>query len=150
MNPSPNGIPLQIVLADDDVDDRAFFNKALMEIPVPAQLTIVHDGEQLMKYLFANSDRLPDVLFLDLSMPRKTGFECLSEIKENDELKDLPVVVFTTTFGRSVDFEQTMINTLSSIGSLEYVRKPSDFEELKQIIHRVLMMVIANKTANKR
>src|SRR5450759_3766148 len=89
---------LNILLADDDTDDCFFFDKALRETPIATHLTIVHDGEQLMDYLSKNSEHLPDVLFLDLSMPRKTGFECLSEIKENKKLKDLPVVMFSTSF----------------------------------------------------
>ena len=136
---------LNILLADDDNDDRIFFEKALKEIPIATHLTIVHDGEQLMNYLSKNSEHLPDVLFLDLSMPRKTGFECLTEIKENKKLKNLPVVVFTTSFGHSIDFEQTMINTLSGIGSLDYVRKPADIEQLKKIIHKVLIKLIQKK-----
>lgn len=131
--------PLNILLADDDTDDCIFFDKALKELPIATHLTTVHDGEQLMNYLFQNLGQTPDVLFLDLSMPRKTGFECLSEIKENKKFKDLPVIVFTTSFGRGIDFEQSLINTLSRIGAQEYIRKPGDFEQLKQIIHKVLI-----------
>jgi len=142
MNHAP---PLNILLADDDADDRLFFDKALREIPLATHLTIVHDGEQLMNYLSENPEHLPDILFLDLSMPRKTGFECLSEIKEDKKLKDIPVIIFTTSFESSIDFEQTMINTLSSIGSMEYIRKPGSFERLKKIIHKVLIKVIEKK-----
>ena len=133
--------PLNILLADDDADDRLFFTKALKEIPMATRHTSVQDGEQLMDYLAKNLENLPDVLFLDLSMPRKTGFECLTEIKEDKRLKVIPVIVFTTSFGRGIDFEQSMINTLSNIGSQEYIRKPGNFEQLKQIIHKVLMVI---------
>jgi CheY-like chemotaxis protein len=81
--------PIHILLADDDIDDRGFFEKALLEIPIACQLTMVQDGEQLMDYLNKHTMELPDVLFLDLSMPRKTGFECLTEIKENLLFSDL-------------------------------------------------------------
>ncbi len=137
--------PLKILLADDDADDRHFFEKALMEIPVSAHLITVHDGEQLMNYLndvgAQNHVSLPDILFLDLSMPRKTGFECLAEIKENKQLKNIPVYVFTTSFGRDTDFEQNLTNTLTNIGAEQYVRKPSDFEELKTIIQNALIRI---------
>ena len=139
-------MPFKILLADDDADDCFFFEKALKEIPIETHLTIFRDGEQLMNYLNDNSDLLPDILFLDLSMPRKTGFECLSEIKENEKLKKIPVVVFTTSFTSGIEFERNLINTLSDIGSEEYIRKPSDFEQLKQIIHSSLNKVI-EKTA---
>lgn len=135
----------KILLADDDIDDCFFFEKALKEIPIETHLTIFRDGEKLMNYLNENSDKLPDILFLDLSMPRKTGFECLSEIKENEKLKLIPVIVFTTSFTSGVDFEQNLINTLSDIGSEEYIRKPSDFEELKQVIHSALIKVVKKR-----
>jgi CheY-like chemotaxis protein len=136
---------LNILLADDDTDDRFFFDKALKEIPIITHLTVVNDGEQLMNYLNKNSAHLPDILFLDLSMPRKTGFECLTEIKEDKKLKDIPVIVFTTSFGRGITFEESLINTLSKIGAQEYVRKPGDFEQLKQIIHKSLIVEIEKK-----
>ena len=143
-------MPLRILLADDDTDDCFFFEKALKEIPIKTDLTILRDGEQLMEYLNRNSEQLPNILFLDLSMPRKTGFECLSEIKENNRLKDIPVIVFTTSFASGIEFEQTLINTLSNIGSEEYIRKPSDFEQLKKIIHDALIRVIEkNKIIEK-
>jgi CheY-like chemotaxis protein len=145
----PPSTPLNVLYADDDKDDRFFFEKALNEMPISTILTSVQDGEQLMQTLLENSDNLPDILFLDLSMPRKTGFECLTEIKENPKLKELPVVVFTTSFGRGNDFEQGLINTLTGLGAQEYIRKPSDIEKLKQVIHRALNVVIANKLTNK-
>jgi CheY-like chemotaxis protein len=141
MNPTQQ-IPLQILLAEDDPDDRFFFENALKQIPIETQLHVVKDGEGLMEYLSVHIENLPDVLFLDLSMPRKTGFECLTEIKENEKMKELPVVVFTTSFGRSSEFEQGMIETLVHIGAQEYVRKPDDVEELKKIIHASLNRVL--------
>ena len=139
--------PLHILLADDDTDDCLFFEKALKETNIESYLTTVRDGEELMDYLSKNSDHLPDMLFLDLSMPRKTGFECLSEIKENEKLNNLPVIVFTTSFARGIDFEQSLINTLSKLGAQEYIRKPGDFEQLKQIIHKALSLLLEKRAA---
>ena len=133
--------PLNIVLADDDTDDCSFFDKALKEIPIATNLTIIHDGEQLMKYLLRNSVHLPDVVFLDLSMPRKNGFECLDEIKESMQLKDLPVVMFSTSFPRDMNYEENMINLLLKIGAHDYIRKSVDFAQLRQVIHKTLAMV---------
>lgn len=132
---------LNIVLADDDIDDCSFFVKALEEIPIATDLTIVHDGEQLMKYLFSNSDNIPDVLFLDLSMPRKNGFECICEIKESVLLKDLTVVMFSTSFPRDMNYEENMISLLLRIGAHDFIRKSPDFEQLREVIHKTLIMV---------
>jgi CheY-like chemotaxis protein len=142
---------LNVLLADDDIDDCSFFDKALREIPIATNLTIVHDGEQLMNYLFGNSEHLPEVIFLDLSMPRKNGFECLHEIKENKELKDIFVVMFSTSFPQNIYYEETMINMLLKIGANDYIRKSGDFAQLKQIIHNILIKVTENNsTKNQR
>jgi CheY-like chemotaxis protein len=145
MKISPQHVPLNILLADDDMDDRLFFEKALNEIPIDTKLISFNNGELLMDYLAAHSEHLPDILFLDLSMPRKTGFECLAEIKENEELATLPVVLFTTSFTRGADLEENLINMLSRMGAQDYIRKPGDFEQLKQVIHQTLTGVIEKK-----
>ena len=142
MKPELEHTTLNILLADDDTDDCFFFDKALKEIPIATHLTTVNNGEQLMNYLIENSDHLPDVLFLDLSMPRKTGFECLSEIKKNKKLKDLPVIMFSTSFPRDINYEQGLIDLLYQIGAQEYIRKPSDFAKLKEVIHNELILIV--------
>ena len=131
---------LNILLADDDTDDCLFFKKALEELQLSTHLITVHDGEQLMNFLSENSEHLPDVLFLDLSMPRKNGFECLSEIKENKKLKDLSVVMFSTSFPQDRNYEENMIKILLKMGAHHYIRKSGDFAQLKQIIHNTLIM----------
>ena len=145
--PSP---PLNILLADDDIDDRFFFAKALDEIPGSNKLKTVNNGEQLMDYLTASSTQLPDILFLDLSMPRTTGFECLAEIKENIKLKDLPVVMFTTSFTRGIDFEDNLKNTLFRMGAQDYIRKPGNFEEFKKIIEQTLIRLTEKENITEK
>jgi CheY-like chemotaxis protein len=137
--------PLNILLADDDMDDRIFFEKVLKEIPLATTLNMVHNGEQLMEYLAVDANPLPDIIFLDLSMPRKTGFECLAEIKENEKLKALTVIMFTTSFTRGFDLEDNLKTTLNRMGAYDYIRKPSDFNELKQIIQKTLNELIAKR-----
>jgi CheY-like chemotaxis protein len=139
MKPKDKQTSLHILLADDDTDDRSFFEKALKAIPIVTTLITVTNGEELMDYLTQNSEHLPDLLFLDLSMPRKTGYECLIEIKESEKFKKLPVIMFSTSFTRGIDFEQNLMNTLSMMGAEDYIRKPSDFEKLKQVIHQALI-----------
>src|SRR5690348_3605911 len=85
----------EILLADDDGDDCYLFGDVLNEFDSPTTLTIVRDGEQLMDWLGRNP--MPDLLFLDLNMPRKNGFECLSEIKASATLASLPVIVLSTS-----------------------------------------------------
>lgn len=123
---------LNVLLADDDIDDCNFFKEALAELSLSTQFETVHDGEQLMNYLSENQENLPHVLFLDINMPRKSGLECLSEIKQNKKWKDIPVVMFSTS--NSWD----TINMLFKSGSHVYIHKPSDFAQLKQVILHAL------------
>lgn len=125
----------RIFLADDDHDDCFLFEEALGELRVSTQLTIVHDGEQLMQLLAASRVEFPDVLFLDLNMPRKNGFVCLDEIKNNERLKCLPVIILSTSF------EQEVVNMLYRKGARFYIRKPGSFSQLKKVIHQSLRML---------
>ena len=126
---------LNILLADDDIDDCAFFKKAVEDFPISTNYTAVHDGEQLLKQLTNETKELPDVLFLDLNMPRKNGFECLEEIKLNKKLKQLPVIIFSTSF------EQEVVNVLYKNGAQHFIRKPSDFLQFKKTIQQALTLV---------
>ena len=134
---------LNVVLADDDNDDCLFFKEALDDLKLPVQLTIVHDGEELMNYLSENSKNLPDILFLDLSMPRKNGLECLSEIKQNKDLKDLSLVMLSTSNSKDT------ITTVFRIGANIYIHKPGDFEQLKQVINHALPMASEKIFSNR-
>jgi len=137
-------VPLNILLADDEPEDRNFFDRALSEIPIATKLSKVRNGFQLMKYLDENSARLPDILFLDLSMPFKTGYECLAEIKENKKLKALTVVMLTASFTRGTDLEDYLKNTLCRMGAADYIRKTGNIEELKKIIQQKLTGILKN------
>lgn len=137
-----NSKQLNILLADDDIDDCHFFKEALEALPQTTTLTTVNDGDELMNYLLENVERLPHVLFLDINMPRKNGFECLSEIKKNEELKDLPVVMFSTSGSKD------KINVLFNTGADVYIRKPSNFAQLVQVIHHALPMAAENIFSN--
>jgi len=145
MKTTQQNAPLNILLADDDTDDRALFAKALTEIPIATHLTTVNDGEELMKHLNENSENLPDVLFLDLIMPRKSGLESLSEIKENAKLKDIHVVMFSASYDRGIDFELDVKNLFYKKGAQEYIRKSADFEKFTQSIHNGLIKATENK-----
>ncbi|WP_316635572.1 response regulator [uncultured Flavobacterium sp.] len=123
---------LYILLADDDEDDRLFFKDAFEEVKIQTNLNFVHDGMQLMDHLMNPDNKLPDVLFLDLNMPKKTGKECLIEIKKTERLKDIIVVIYSTSSSEE-DIEDTFIQ-----GANIYIKKPSDFNTLKKIINEVV------------
>lgn len=136
---------VKILLAEDDADDRFFFTKALNELAIDTHLTMVQDGEALMEHLLTHLNDLPDVLFLDLSMPRKSGFECLTEIKEELKLMDLPVIMFSTAYPRDYNYEQSIAKMLLTIGAHDFIRKPSGFKELKAVIFASLSKLMEKK-----
>jgi CheY-like chemotaxis protein len=124
--------PKNIYLADDDEDDRLFFQDALSEVCTEVTLTIAKDGVELMHKLHLQPSPLPDVIFLDLNMPAKNGFECLVEIKRNELLKHLPVVIFSTTM------QEETVNKVYKEGANFYIRKPDNFNQLKKALNKVL------------
>ena len=135
----PNTIK-NILLADDDEDDCLFFKDALDELSLNTSFTAVPDGEQLMKYLKTVSTNLPDVLFLDLNMPRKNGFDCLIEIKEHPLLQALPIIIYSTSY----DIET--VNLLYDIGAHYYICKPVLYEELKTIVYKAISILEKDDT----
>jgi len=134
---------LNILYADDDTDDCHFFKEALDELRLSTHHSAVHDGEQLMQYLADETIELPHVLFLDLNMPRKNGTECLSEIKSDARMKELTVIIFSTSF------EQAEVNQLYKDGAHFYIHKPSDFTLFKKIIKRAFISLIAQKNISQ-
>lgn len=132
--PFPNSHNYRILLADDDKDDCLMFKDALDELPLAFTLTVVYNGEQLMDLLNKEGFKLPDILFLDLNMPRKTGFECLSEIKNNKRLKNLTVIIISTSF------EQDITHLLYKAGAQYYIQKPNDFAKLRMVIAHAIKL----------
>jgi CheY-like chemotaxis protein len=124
--------PIIILLADDDEDDRLFFTDAFDEIKIKTKIFTVKDGVDLMNYLAKAENTLPHILFLDLNMPRKTGMECLIELKRIDRLKDIPVAIYSTSASET-DIEETFVK-----GANIYIKKPSDFGKLKKILEEVV------------
>ena len=124
--------PIQILLADDDEDDRLFFKEAFDEIKIKTQVQFVNDGVELMNHLNQNGNQLPHILFLDLNMPRKNGIECLLEIKRMIQLQNIAIVIYSTS-SSDQDIEETFVH-----GANIYIKKPSDFTTLKRILEEVI------------
>lgn len=125
---------LYVLLAEDDEDDRLFFKEALEEIKVKTVVDFVHDGSQLMNFLNQPGIRLPNVVFLDLNMPVKSGMECLIEIRKNARLKDLAIAIYSTS-ASDEDIENAFVN-----GANVYIKKPNDFSMLKTSLAKVISL----------
>ena len=124
-----------ILLADDNLDDCLLFKEPLEELPVTSNLSLVHDGDQLMEQLTTKGTKLPDVLFLDLYMPRKNGFASLGAIKRNSDLQKLPVIIISTVS------EQESIKNVFRDAAHYYICKPSNFSLLKKVIYETLTLI---------
>ncbi|HEU4989462.1 MAG TPA: response regulator [Gemmatimonadaceae bacterium] len=127
-----NSIPVMILIADDDEDDRLLTKQALEEAHLSNDVRFVEDGEQLMDYLhrrgaYAGQDGRaprPGLILLDLNMPKKDGRECLREIKSDDDLRDIPIVVLSTSR------EEEDIARSYQLGVNSFISKPVTFTGL--------------------
>ena len=132
---------INILLADDDNADCLLFKDALEELPISANLTIVHNGEQVMEEISRKDGQFPDILFLDLNMPRKNGFASLGEIKRSTELEKLPVIIFSTAS------DSETVKKVFRDAAHYYICKPSDFGQLKKVIYEALTLVLQKKNS---
>jgi CheY-like chemotaxis protein len=123
-----------IALADDDKDDRMFFTEAFEELKINTKVKTFNDGVELMNYLNNKTNVLPNILFLDLNMPKKSGIECLSEIKKDDYFKDFIIAIYSTSASEE-DIENTFV-----LGANIYIKKPNNFKKLKKILSDVVKL----------
>ena len=121
---------IHIILADDDEDDILFFTDAFSELKINTKVNTFKDGVELMDYLNDDESRMPNVLFLDLNMPKKTGIECLKEIKASHKMSEIAIAIYSTSASEE-DIEKTFV-----LGANIYIKKPNDFKKLKKSAFR--------------
>lgn len=116
------------MIVDDDSDDREFFCDAVTELDSPAECLTAINGEDALKILRNEKEHLPDYIFLDLNMPKMDGRTCLAELKKDVKLKNIPVIIFSTS-SQPKDIEETR-----ELGAAYFLTKPSDFKKLQKEI----------------
>jgi CheY-like chemotaxis protein len=129
-----NTLPTNIVLAEDDSDDRYLFEEALTKANPDAELTTVENGEELMKHLHDKGEPNPDMIFMDINMPVKNGIETLEEIRDKEQFNDIPVVMLSTSDNKK-DIEETYAK-----GANLYVKKPSLFSHFIKILKKIFAL----------
>lgn len=135
MNATDSGIMIQILLVEDDPGDVLITREAFAENKVRNHLSVVADGEAAMAFLrregeFASAPR-PDLILLDLNLPRKAGHEVLAEVKSDTDLQRIPVVILTTS-----DAEEDILRSYD-LHANAYVTKPVDFDRFLNVVRQI-------------
>jgi chemotaxis family two-component system response regulator Rcp1 len=129
----PGAVP--ILLAEDNPGDIRLIQEVFADAKIANELAIVRDGVEAMEYLrrsgrYASSPR-PGLVLLDLSMPRKDGREVLAEMKNDPELRRIPVVVMTSS-----PAEEDIVKAYDHHANC-YVRKPVDFDQFRKVVQQI-------------
>lgn len=122
---------MNIFYADDDADDREIFCDAIQQINPAIKVTLSKDGQEAFEILKAQQET-PDYIFLDINMPRINGVECMARLKSDIRLKNIPVIIYSTTSNSGE------VKKLLMLGAEDFIPKVSSFEELKESLQKVL------------
>lgn len=128
---------LTILMADDDPDDRYLTQTAFEENNIPCELQFVEDGTEVFDFLHRRGKHedatgdLPNLILLDLNMPKKDGNQVLQEIKKSPDFQHIPVIIFTTSKSPND------VRSLYLQGANSFVTKPSSFDKLLEVTRNI-------------
>ena len=134
----------KILVVDDDMDDVQLFGEVIANIEPSIKLQHAEDGRDALEKLAETTNHLPDLIFLDLNMPRMDGKECLKKIKKDDQLNHIPVIIYTTS-SQINDIEETM-----EAGAVCFITKPNNLKELERILIAVIGSIPADLEGSLR
>ena len=127
--------PIEVLLVEDNVGDVRLVREALHEFKLDVRLHVAKDGIEAMQRLRQQDEHadapLPDVILLDLNLPRKDGREVLAEVRADARLQRIPVIVMTTSRD-----EEDVLRT-QALGVDGYVTKPVDFDQFRRVVQQV-------------
>ena len=115
--------PKTILLVEDNADDEQLTLRAMRQSDIPNMIRVARDGAEALDKLFGEGQHLPDLVLLDLKLPKVSGLEVLQKIRADDRTKTLPVVVLTSS-----DEERDIVESYE-LGANSYIRKPVDFDQ---------------------
>jgi two-component system response regulator len=135
MNSVTSSRPIEILLVEDSATDVMLAEEALSEAKVCNNLSVVKDGVEAMSFLrkereYSEVPR-PDLILLDLNMPRKDGREVLAEVKADEQLRQIPVVILTTSDA------QEDVHKVYGLHANCYIKKPVDFEQFANVVQAI-------------
>ena len=126
-----NSLHNYYLLVDDDFDDALVFEDVLKEVDEKVNFAHASNGKEALDFLNNQEGNLPELIFLDLNMPRMNGKETLREIKTNHKYRHIPVLIYTTS-SQSSDIEETIV-----MGATCFITKPTAIRELKKILSTI-------------
>jgi CheY-like chemotaxis protein len=126
---------IRILLTDDDADDRDFFADAIADIHLNFPVEFCKNGLELLDRLYDENLGIPDIIFLDLNMPMMSGFETLKEIRKDVRFKNIPLIAIYSTSATEDGIKNTF-----GLGANAYIVKPTDFDDLKKLLKKVIEM----------
>jgi two-component system, response regulator len=134
--------PKTILLVEDNADDEQLTLRAMRQSDVPNIIRVARDGAEALEFLFGpNSQRLPDLVLLDLKLPKVSGLEVLDRIRREEKTRTLPIVVLTSS-----DEERDIVESYN-LGANSYIRKPVDFDEFIDAVRQLgLYWLAMNRT----
>ncbi|HEX8517364.1 MAG TPA: response regulator [Bacteroidia bacterium] len=119
--------PLRCFLIDDDIDDQKIFSIITEEIDADIVCLFAGDGTEGLAKL-NTIEQLPDIIFLDVNMPKMDGVECLQRLKQAERLKDIPVFMYSTTA------DPETVSATKKMGIEDYIVKPNNINDLVNIL----------------
>jgi two-component system response regulator len=134
--------PKTILLVEDNADDEQLTLRAMRQSDIPNIIRVARDGAEAIDKLFGDgSGRLPDLVLLDLKLPKINGLEVLQRIRQDDKTKTLPVVILTSS-----DEERDIVESYN-LGANSYIRKPVDFDQFIDAVRQLgLYWLSMNRT----
>jgi len=134
--------PKTILLVEDNADDEQLTLRAMRQSDVPNIIRVARDGAEALDFLFGpTAQRLPDLVLLDLKLPKVSGLEVLERIRREEKTRTLPIVVLTSS-----DEEKDIVESYN-LGANSYIRKPVDFDEFIDAVRQLgLYWLSMNRT----
>jgi two-component system response regulator len=127
--------PFEILLVEDNAGDARLLKEAFRDIETPCNINVVKDGVDALRFLYRQdeffSSPRPDLILLDLNLPRKDGREVLADVKQNESVKSIPVIVLTTSSS------EKDIQTAYGLYANSYIKKPVDLDEFEHVVKTI-------------
>jgi CheY-like chemotaxis protein len=123
---------IKCLLVDDDTDDQEIFGLALLQVDPSIECAFANDGTYALKILELDHSYIPEVIFIDINMPRMNGIECLKELKKIKRLNKIPIYMYSTSG------DSTIIERCKLHGATDFMVKSASITELEQSLSRIL------------